>query len=253
MRLRKIPVIAIAIGALSVATIVVNAAPGDPEPKAGGPSTPDHDDSVPPIDCPLRAQGVATHEMRPFAEVEEYIAFLDRSDRALWQRPDDVIRALDLSGDESVTDVGAGSGYFSFRLAAALPRGDVRAIDIEPEMIRHIHHRVLAEGIPNLEVALTTPLDPGVDEGADLVFVCDVLHHVENRRDWLKRLYAEMRPGARLVLIEFKEGDLPQGPPENLKLPRSELLALVREAGFQLSAEIDDLLPYQYFLFFLKT
>jgi len=205
-----------------------------------------------PIDCPLHAAGVDADGLRPFEEVEQYIAFLERADRAEWQKPDDVIRALELTGAESVNDVGAGSGYFSFRLAAALPDGKVRAIDIEPEMIRHVHHRVLSEEIPNLEVTLTDPADPGVDAGADLVFICDVLHHVQNRQAWLGRLHDEMRPGARLVLIEFKEGELPQGPPESLKIPKRELLEIVREAGFDLSADRVDLLPYQHFLVFEK-
>ena len=88
----------------------------------------------------------------------------------------------------TVTDVGAGSGYFSFPLAAALPEDLVRAVDIEPEMIRHIHHRVLEEKLGNLKVALATPEDPGVESETDLVFVCDVLHHVSDPDFWLATL-----------------------------------------------------------------
>jgi ubiquinone/menaquinone biosynthesis C-methylase UbiE len=177
------------------------------------PAEPGHDHADPPIDCPLRKQGVDTHGLRPFDEVEDYIAFLERADRAAWQKPAVVVAALDLDGTEVVSDVGAGSGYFTFRLAEALPEGHVRAIDIEPEMLRHIHHKVLSEGASNVEVVLATLDDPHVDSRTDVVFICDVLHHVEERRAWLERLHEETKPGARLVLIEFKEGDLPQGPP----------------------------------------
>ena len=75
-----------------------------------------------PIDCPLHAKGVHTGDLRPFAETEKYIEFLERPDRAEWQKPDAVVRALRLQGTETVADVGAGSGYFTFRFAKALPR-----------------------------------------------------------------------------------------------------------------------------------
>ena len=55
--------------------------------------------------------------------------------------------------------------------------------------------------------------DPQVPREADMVFVCDVLHHVQDREAWLKKVVSEMKPGARLVLIDFKEGNLPEGPP----------------------------------------
>lgn len=69
-----------------------------------------HEHGLPGIDCPLRRAGVDPSQLRPFAEVEKYIAFLDRPERDAWQRPDEVVRALELRGDETVYDVGAGSG-----------------------------------------------------------------------------------------------------------------------------------------------
>jgi hypothetical protein len=69
---------------------------------------------------------------------------------------------------------------------------------------------------------------------------------------WLAKLVNEMKPGARLVLIEFKEGDLPEGPPESAKISRAQLLELVTRAGLTLASERTDLLPYQTFLIFQK-
>ncbi len=190
--------------------------------------------------------------LRPFAEVEKYIAFLDRPDRAAWQKPDEVVRALALQGDETVFDLGAGSGYFSFKLCQAVPRGKVVAADLEPEMIRHIHHKAIAEGVTNLTPVIIKSDDPQVPSEADCVFVCDVLHHVQDRPGWLKKAVSEMKPGARLVLIEFKEGKLPEGPPESAKIPRKQLIELVSQAGLHLEGEQADLLPYQVFLVFRK-
>jgi SAM-dependent methyltransferase len=208
--------------------------------------------AVPTIDCPLRKAGVNPQHLKPFDDVQKYVAFLERPDRAAWQKPDEVVRALHLTGNEIVADVGAGSGYFTFRFAAALPQGRVVATDIEPEMTRYIHHKAMTEGIRNVEPVLASADDPKVPATADLVFVCDVLHHVQNRDAWLRRLHDQMKPDARLVLVEFKEGDLPEGPPAALKIPREEILRLLRDTGFVLIGEEKDLLPYQMFLVFRK-
>jgi SAM-dependent methyltransferase len=210
------------------------------------------DAGQPSIECPLAKQGIHPADLRPFKDTEKYIAFLEQPERAEWQRPDAVIAALSLAGNETVVDVGAGSGYFSFRLARALPRGMVVATDIQPEMVRHMHHKVMTEGLQNLRVVLGQADEPGIPPGADLVFVCDVLHHVPGQQAWLGKLAREMKAGARLALVEFKEGKLPQGPPENLKLPRSKLIELATNAGLVLDKEKPDLLPYQTFLVFRK-
>jgi len=222
--------------------------PASAGPVAGG----GHDPAHPAIDCPLRQAGIAHDSLRPFEDVAKYIAHLERPDRAAWQRPDAVVAALGLRGRETVVDVGAGSGYFSFRLAKALPRGKVVATDIEPEMIRHIHHRAMTTGVQNLQAVLGKPDDPGVPRDADLVFMCDVLHHVRDRAAWLGKLAAQMKPGAKLVLVEFKEGKLPQGPPEAMKIPRGELVKVVTAAGLVLDGEKPGLLPYQHLLVFRR-
>jgi predicted methyltransferase len=185
------------------------------------PTPPSHPAAAPPhgtaIECPLRGKGVEASHLQPFAETERYIEHLERADRAAWQKPEALIASLRLAGTETVADVGAGSGYFTFRFARALPKGRV------------------------------------VDATADLVFVCDVLHHVEAREAWLGRLFAEMKPGARLVLVEYKEGPLPQGPPESMKLSRAQVASLARGAGFEPVSEDLARLPYQVVQGFWKA
>ncbi len=223
-----------------------------PAPSSVAPSIVAHDTAQPPIDCPLRKQGIDPTHLRPFEDVQKYIAFLERADRALWQKPDEVVAILGLAGTETVFDLGAGSGYFSFRFAKALPRGKVIAADTEAEMIRHIHHRAMSEGVTNVEVKLIQPTDPGVSSDVDLVFVCDVLHHVADRSAWLAKLVSQLKSGARVVLVEFKEGELPQGPPPGAKIPRAQLLELGAKAGLVLKAAPKELLPYQVLLVFEK-
>lgn len=221
----------------------------------GGPPAIDaqaHAAALPPIDCPLHKLGVDPMHLRPFDQVEKYIAFLEKPERAVWQKPDEVVKALGLKGTETLVDVGAGSGYFTFRFARALPQGKVIAADTEAEMIRHIHHRVMTDGLKNIQAVLTKPDDPEVSKDADWVFICDVLHHVPDRAGWLGRVATEMKAGARLALIEFKEGKLPEGPPAAAKLPRAQLIALAKQAGLVLDSEKPTLLPYQVFLVFRK-
>jgi ubiquinone/menaquinone biosynthesis C-methylase UbiE len=88
---------------------------------------------------------------------------------------------------------------------------------------------------------------------ADLVFMCDVLHHIQDRPAWLAKLAAQMHKGARLALVEFKEGKLPEGPPEAVKLSRAQLVTLATNAGLVLDGERPDLLPYQTFMVFRKA
>ena len=77
-----------------------------------------HDKSAmknPPIDCPLRKHGIDIHNMKPFARTEKYIEFLEKKERKKWQKPDNILQKLALKGSERIADVGAGSGYFTFR------------------------------------------------------------------------------------------------------------------------------------------
>jgi len=225
------------------------AANGPPLPSA----SPAHDPAHPPIDCPLHKLGVDPMHLRPFDDVEKYIAFLEKPERAVWQKPDDVVAALGLKGSETLIDVGAGSGYFTFRFAKALPQGKVIAVDTEAEMIRHIHHKVTSENIQNVQAVLIKPEDPQVTKDVDWVFICDVLHHVPDQPVWLRKISSAMKSGAKLAIIEFKEGKLPEGPPESAKIPRAQLVSLAKAAGLKLDGEKNEILPYQVFLVFTKS
>ena len=82
--------------------------------------------------------------------------------------------------------------------------------------------------------------------------MCDILHHVPDRAAWLAKLVGEMRAGSRLALIEFKQGKLPEGPPEDVKIPRADVIALITRPGLLLDVDKPDLLPYQHLLVFRK-
>ena len=233
-------------------TAAGNAAPAAPQPAALVAGMV-HDPSNPPIDCPLRKQGLDPTKMKPFEQIEAYIQFLDREDRAIWQKPLEVVDAMQLQGNERVLDLGAGSGYFSFPIAQRLTSGRLFAADVEPEMIRHIHHNAMLKGVQNIEVRIIDPQAPQIPENIDVVFMCDVMHHIANPVEWMSGIAKQLPDGAQFHIIEFKQGDIPDGPPEQAKIAPEKLVETAQAAGFQLARRVDGLLPYQYYYVFEKT
>lgn len=212
-----------------------------------------HDPANPPVDCPLRKAGLDPTKVKPFEQTEQYIQFLERADRAEWQKPEDVVDALGLTGNESVFDLGAGSGYFTFPMAKRLKNGGhIYAGDVDPEMIRHIHHKSMLENIQNIEVKFIDAEKPEIPGEVDIIFMCDVLHHVPNPVEWMTHVSNQMKPGSRFYMIEFREGDIPQGPPESAKIPKDKIISYALQSGLKLNREIENILPYQIFLEFSK-
>ena len=197
-----------------------------------------HDPSNPPVDCPLRKQGIDPTQMKPFEQMEAYIQFLEREDRKLWQKPDEVVAQMGLTGNERVLDLGAGSGYFSFPIASKLTSGRVFAADVEPEMIRHIHHKSMLNGVQNIEVKLIDAVKPEVPENIDIVFMCDVMHHIADPVQWMTGIVKQLPENAKFHIIEFKQGDIPNGPPENAKIAPEKLLDIAQQSGLVLDNEI---------------
>lgn len=211
-----------------------------------------HDPMNPPVDCPLRKAGIDPTQMKPFEQIEAYIAFLERPDRVIWQKPKEVVDSLELKGNERILDLGAGSGYFSFPFSEKVPQGRVFAADVEPEMIRHIHHNAMLKGIQNIEIRHIDAVKPEVPENIDLVFMCDVLHHIANPIEWMKGVVSQLPTGTRMAIIEFHEGDIPEGPPASVKISKAKIMEIATSAGLTLHQENAELLPYQSIYIFKK-
>jgi SAM-dependent methyltransferase len=187
---------------------------------------------------------------RGFGDKAAYLEALERPERSAWQKPDEVIAALELAGDEVIYDLGAGSGYFTFRLAKQVPEGGVIAVEVEPEFVNFINRKAFELAVVNATAIITEPDDPGVGHDADLVFLCNMLHHVDDWEDWLELLYEQIEPGTRLAIVEFEMGDLPVGPEDDMKLVREEVVAVLTEVGFKGTRDKSDFLPYQWLLIF---
>jgi predicted methyltransferase len=202
------------------------------------------------------ATPAATHSDRAtashsFADVDYWSKIFDDPSRDAWQKPRALLAALALRPGMTVADLGAGTGYFSRYLAEIVgPTGTVLAVEVEPNLVAHLRARAEREDHANVVPLLASTDNPRLPAGGvDLVLVVDTYHHFDHRQRYLPRLHGALRRGGRVAIIDWKPGDLPQGPPPDHKLPREQVIEEMRTAGFALVDDID-LLPYQYRLIF---
>src|SRR5262245_44410264 len=131
------------------------------------------------------------HEMhRIHGDSKAYIAMLEDPKRDEYQKPNEVIMALGLKAGEVIADIGAGSGYFSFRFAHHIgDQGRVYAVDVDPDMILHMNRRLRELGTRNVITILAPPDDPLLkDASVDKIFICNTWHHIEKQTEYLALL-----------------------------------------------------------------
>jgi len=197
--------------------------------------------------CAARAQTAQQeHHSHPPQSAEEYARVLEDPARDAWQKPHEVLAALHLKGAETIADIGAGTCYFARRFARHA--GLVYAEDIDAGLLEICRKDAPA----NLKTVLGVPDDPKLAAGAaDIVFFCDVMHHIGNRSAYLEKVKRALRSGGRVVVIDFHKRPLPVGPGPAMKIARETMVEEFEKAGFQRVEEYE-FLPYQYFLVFAR-
>jgi ubiquinone/menaquinone biosynthesis C-methylase UbiE len=196
---------------------------------------------------PASAQSPDTHK-HSFGDAEKWSHVFDDPERDAWQKPHQVIHALGLAQDAAVADVGAGTGYFSARLANMLKSGRVYAVDIEPGMVKHLAERAKREGLANLVPVAGTAESPRLPAKVDLALFVDVYHHVDDRERYFLELRKSLKPDGRVAIIDFRL-DSPEGPPKEARIAPEQVKAEMKKAGYVLLAE-HPFLPRQYYLVF---
>lgn len=186
-----------------------------------------------------------------FADVDYWSSIFDNPDRDAWQKPKALLAALAVRPGQTVADLGAGTGYFSRYLAEAVgPQGTVLAVEVEPTLVTHLGERAQREHTANVVPILASTDNPRLPAaGVDVILIIDTYHHLDHRVQYLTQLRPALRAGGSVVVVDWKPGELPQGPPPDHKLPRERVIEEMRGTGFQL-AEEPDVLPYQYVLVF---
>jgi len=196
----------------------------------------------------LPAQHGEQHMHRRFDDAEKWSKVFDDPARDAWQKPAEVIAALQLAANATVADIGSGTGYFSVRLARALPQGRVYGADVEPDMVRYLNARAAREALANLSSHLAGEEGPNLPAPVDLVLVVDTYHHIPGRTRYFERLKSVLNPGGRIAIIDFRL-DSPTGPPVRRRIAPERVKSEMQRAGYRLLDE-PGFLPHQYYLVF---
>jgi 2-polyprenyl-3-methyl-5-hydroxy-6-metoxy-1,4-benzoquinol methylase len=178
--------------------------------------------------APLHAQ---QRPPSPQQDPEGYAKFLEGAERVSRMQVPRVIETLGVKPGMKVADLGSGSGLFTRPMAkAATPGGVVYAIDINDALLKIVDRSAKEQKIDNIKTVLGSPDDPKLPEAVDLILICDTLHHIENRQQYLKNLVKYLRPGGRVAIIDFSK-DWPVGH-EAMAYPLETLEGWMRDAGF---------------------
>ena len=187
---------------------------------------------------------------RRFDDAEKWAKEFDNPERDAWQKPEEVLDALHLQATSLVADIGAGTGYFSARIAKRVPEGKVFAADVEPAMVRYLAARAEREHLANLTPVQARADAANLPEPVDLIVVVDTYHHIDDRTRYFAALQSSLRPSGRLVIIDFK-ADSPNGPPPQHRIPPERVTHELAAAGYALTEKFE-FLPRQYGLMFKK-
>ena len=179
------------------------------------------------------------------------LGLLEAPDRDEWQRPQQILDALGVADASVVADVGAGSGWFTVRLARRVgPNGLVYAQDVQPEMLAAITRRVQREGLRNVRPVLGRGSDPQLPAGRlDAILLVGVVHEIDDRVELFANLARSLKPGGRLGVVDFRPGDSGPGPAGADRLSSTQIDGEATRAGLRLLRE-EPFLPFQYFLIF---
>jgi ubiquinone/menaquinone biosynthesis C-methylase UbiE len=196
------------------------------------------------------SQNKPDHMHHRFEDAAKYAKSFDDPARDAWQMPARVIEALNLRADSSVADIGAGTGYFSVRLAKAVPRGMVYAVDIEASMLAHIQKRAADAGLANLTTVLADANGANLPKPVDTVLIVDTYHHIPNRPAYFRELAKSLSSAGQVAIVDFRK-DSPEGPPVEFRFEADQIIGEMQQAGYRLDAK-HDFLPRQHFLVFRR-
>jgi ubiquinone/menaquinone biosynthesis C-methylase UbiE len=192
---------------------------------------------------------------RPIADVMTYHGadWLVRAEREQEEQPEAMLDALKIPPGAAVADVGAGVGYTSLRLARRVgPTGTVYATDVQPEMLRMLVANAQDAGVKNIKPIRCTASDPKLPEGKiDLILMVDVYHECSDPEATLQGLKKALKPGGRLVLVEFRaeDPDVPIKPEHKMTL--AQVRRELEPQGFTFKESLE-FLPWQHIIFFEK-
>lgn len=178
--------------------------------------------------------------------------WLERPSRETEEQPSKLVNALNLKSNDVVADIGAGTGYMSFRIAPLLTKGKVLAVDIQPEMLDIIEFLKKENNITNVEPILATLTNPNLPpKSVDLALMVDAYHEFENPREVMEGIFRALKPGGRVALVEYR-GENPFIMIKRLhKMSQRQAQKEMQAVGL-VWRETKNLLPQQHLMVFEK-
>ena len=178
--------------------------------------------------------------------------WLERPERARKEKPALLVDSMALAPDAVVADLGAGTGYFTFRIAPRVPDGRVFAVDIQPEMLNIIRDTIAAQGIDNVTPVKGTVRNPNLPaDSVDAALMVDAYHEFSHPREMMRNLREALVPGGRVYLVEYRKED-PSVPIKPLhKMTEAQAKKEMRAVGLEWVAT-EEMLPRQHFMIFRK-
>jgi len=199
-------------------------------------------------------QDASAAERKPASVMSfEGAAWLEREGRDKLERPDLVLQAMELKEGMTVAEIGAGTGYFSRRIAKAVgPKGRVYAVDIQPEMLELLKKYAEQEGVAaNITPVLGTETDPKLPKGGvDRILLVDVYHEFQQPEPMLARIRESLAPGGTVTLIEYRlEGESASHIHQAHRMSVEQVLSEWNPAGFELANQLETLPSQHLFIF----
>ena len=181
----------------------------------------------------------------------QFLWYLESSSRDKWQRPDEVLEALELREGDVIADIGAGGGYFTEKLAGRVgPTGHVYATDVQPVMIKKLGERVAKRGLTNVTVIQGEFHNPNLPPAScDWVFLSSVYKEIDERPAYMRKVRDVLKKNGRVAILEYRPDARGPGPPRRDRLPEARVIEEMEAAGFRLLRRFD-FLPREYFLVF---
>ena len=178
--------------------------------------------------------------------------WLERPGREREERTDLLIANLPLSPADTVADIGAGTGYFSFRMAQRVPQGSVLAVDLQPEMLNIIKRQSETLAIENVRPVLATETNPNLPANSiDLVLLVDAYHEFSYPQEVMTAVYQALRPGGKVVLVEYRAEDRTVPIKRLHKMSEAQSIKEMNAVGLEWVKTLD-VLPQQHMMIFTK-
>ncbi len=180
----------------------------------------------------------AAHAQLGARTTEQWLRTLDSQNRVLKLKVDEAVAKLGLPPGAVVADIGAGSGVFTLPLAKVVPQGRVYAVDIDQGLVDHIAKKAREAQATNVQAVLGGFTDPKIPaRNLDIAFIYDVLHHIENRAEYLKNLAPYLKPGGRIAVIDFYPELGPHKNDPKLQITKDQTREWMAAAGLKPVAE----------------